>query len=1243
MSHPPSLGRRLLAVAAALASFAVIPPSHADIQAPAPPSPAPVGAGPAAGTAGGPRTITLITGDRVVVGPAGTVSVLTPAGTPARAHVTTAGPDTYVYPDSAVPYVSAGLLDRRLFDVTRLLGYGYDDAHVDHLPLIVTYKESAAGLRAQRAPEGVTDVRALSSVNGAAWAADRGRAAEFWAALTGAAAASTPRGRAREPEQARAAAPSLAAGIAKVWLDGKVKADLSDSVAQIGAPGVWAGGDTGQGVDVAVLDTGVDAGHPDLSAQVAESVSFVPGEDATDRHGHGTHVASTVAGTGAASGGEEKGVAPGARLHIGKVLSDEGQGQDSWIIAGMQWAARDAHAKVISMSLGGDSPGDGTDPMSQAVDELSAETGALFVIAAGNAGLNGDRTVASPGAADAALTVGAVDGADQLADFSSRGPRLVDDALKPDITAPGVDILAARSQYSPRGEGQYLTLSGTSMATPHVAGSAALLAAEHPDWTGQRLKDALMSSAKLTPGYGPYQAGTGRVDVAAATRAAVVATGSAYLGIHSPTKEPDARPEGTLTYTNTGDAPVTLDLSFDGSGLPAGLWSLSASRVEIPAHGESTVTVAADLSRAEPQTTYGGQVLAKGSDGAVVAHSVVGVSTGERPSRLTVTATGRDGEPMPGLISMMREGDPAGLYYSFVTFSGQVSALLPNGTYSVWMWGDVRGTHGPDSLGMALLSAPTVVVDGDATLKLDGSALREVKAVTPKESAGTSVRVDYHRTLGDTASVTDSVAGDTVYDSVWTNPTAKPAAGQLSVTARWRRTQPPLSVANGADSYDDLWLQPGGGLLPEGTSKVDAVFAGGGAPADYAGIDAKGKVAVVRYGDTDVQVPAAVGAGVKLLLIVNDEPGRLREPLSRTPLTVASLTKDEGERLIAQLGHGRVRLQVTSHPVTDYLYDLVRTWSGTVPADLTYAPAQRDLARVEVDFRNDAADEVDEYRYDLSPGLTAKVGTTQLSRSKGHRTDWVTPARWMSEAEVPRESIQYGGGVSYQAGQTVHEQWFGPIQRPRINDAVSAPLRDGDTLEVEVPGWGDSGANHAGLAVPGELSQKVSLSQGGTPVAETEGSYLYAGLRPGRLDYALTTTTERDPAVYPYSVKTSTTWRFTSRTAEPGRPARLPLIQLDYGVDTDAAGRASRSAKLTLTPSHLPGGPGSGTIRTVGLAVSYDDGATWHEQRLDRKGDGWTTTLHAPGEAVDLTLRATAADTAGNGVEQTVVRALGLK
>lgn len=122
----------------------------------------------------------------------------------------------------------------------------------------------------------------------------------------------------------------------------------------------------------------------------------------------------------------------------------------------------------------------------------------------------------TPGAADEALTVGAVDGEERLAEFSSRGPR-TDEAQKPDSTAPGVGIVAARAAGTSMGEpvdDAYTASSGTSMAAPHVAGAAAILAAQHPDWQARQLKDALISTSRLSPDYTVYEQGGGRVDLA---------------------------------------------------------------------------------------------------------------------------------------------------------------------------------------------------------------------------------------------------------------------------------------------------------------------------------------------------------------------------------------------------------------------------------------------------------------------------------------------------------------------------------------------------------------------------------------------------------------------------------------------------------------------------------------------------------------------------------------------------------
>lgn len=340
----------------------------------------PVAVTPASSLPGKAYDITLITGDVVhytdLPGARDVVTV-DPADADSGVQVETRGDHTYVVPTRAMPLLAADKLDPRLFDVTELVAMGYDDARQDSVPLIATASEQSRSARPPAAPDGATKVRTLTSIDASALRTDKDEARTFWRDI---APGTSPR--------------TLDDGIGKLWLDARVEASLADDTAQIKANDAWQQGYDGQGVKVAVLDTGADLDHPDLVGRIEESKSFVAGEAVDDGHGHGTHVASTIAGTGAASDGKERGAAPGARLLVGKVLGNSGSGNDSDAIAGMEWA-KERGADIVSMSLGSSDPSDGDDPMSQAVDALSADGGPLYVIAAGNAYDPG--TIGAPG------------------------------------------------------------------------------------------------------------------------------------------------------------------------------------------------------------------------------------------------------------------------------------------------------------------------------------------------------------------------------------------------------------------------------------------------------------------------------------------------------------------------------------------------------------------------------------------------------------------------------------------------------------------------------------------------------------------------------------------------------------------------------------------------------------------------------------------------------------------------------
>jgi serine protease AprX len=268
-------------------------------------------------------------------------------------------------------------------------------------------------------------------------------------------------------------------------------------------------GVTGAGAAICILDTGLDATHEQFDSKTITFKDFVGTATIPyDDHGHGTHVANIAAGdgTGGVNAPTFRGVAPGSALYIGKVLDSSGSGNDSQIIAGIQWCASQAAVRVISMSIGTVEASDGLDALSQAVNNAVSANGKVAVIAAGNSG-DLPQTVGSPGAAANAITVGAVaewsapvnagagrhsDGV-YLAPFSSRGPTL-SNVMKPDVVAPGVTVTAAMANQA--GGATYVTESGTSMATPFVAGTAALVVAANPSLTPTQVRSLIEGTAQ---------------------------------------------------------------------------------------------------------------------------------------------------------------------------------------------------------------------------------------------------------------------------------------------------------------------------------------------------------------------------------------------------------------------------------------------------------------------------------------------------------------------------------------------------------------------------------------------------------------------------------------------------------------------------------------------------------------------------------------------------------------------------
>lgn len=723
-----------------LAAFALVAGLITPAAAAGPASP---GGGAQGGGADGLTRITLVTGDRVTVDGAGRPVGFQPA--PGREKIAVSverdNGRTSLVPADVRRLVLSGRLDARLFDITELSRPEYRRARGggDRLRLIVSYEKGFApgGRSALRGGEGLRVDRTYAFLGAEAVSASSEEASAAWQALTGT----------QGHGLARGGNPGLAPGIAKVWLDSVRSATLDRTTRQIGADRAWEAGYDGSGVKIAVLDTGVDSTHPDLVGKVVAEQNFTASEDAKDRYGHGTHVASIAAGTGATSGGKFKGVAPGASIINGKVLDDHGSGGDSGIIAGMEWAVAQG-AQVVNLSLGAvDYPG--VDPVEEAVNRLSADHGVLFAIAAGNSGEYGSHTVDSPGSADAALTVGAVDDSDVLAPFSGRGPRLGDGAIKPDVTAPGVDVTAAA--LSGGGESGdpdgYVSMSGTSMATPHAVGAAALLKQQHPGWTGSDLKSVLTGSTK--PGaYSAFEQGSGRISVDNALRQPIAAAPLSLSYAAQPWPHHDDTPEKKqLTYRNLGTGPAVLDLSGEATGpdgitAPAGFLAFDAPRVTVPAGGSASVGVTVDsrLGGLAPGT-YTGYVVASGPGGQSV-RTAMAIEVEAEAYDLTVKHIGRDGKEPASYLAVLKgmTGDAADREFWWVggTVGGEEGTdthtlRVPRGSYM--LDSNLYVAVEDDAKGIDWMALPRLDITGDTTLSVDARTAKPVDITVPSKSA----------------------------------------------------------------------------------------------------------------------------------------------------------------------------------------------------------------------------------------------------------------------------------------------------------------------------------------------------------------------------------------------------------------------------------------------------------------------------------------------------------------------------
>lgn len=1216
--------------------------------------------------------LTLVTGDRVRVrrqpGHPEQVTFVPGRGSGSTgAYTARTGGHTLIIPLTAMPEVASGRLDSSLFDVTLLMSQRYDDKSSATMPVIVRYAGTAQTARtraAQDRPAGSARSRVLTSLGARGVAVTKTSAAAFWRSAT---IADARRQLKVEP------------AIRSITLDRRVRANTDRSVAQIGAPAAWQRGFTGQGVKVAVLDTGIDTGHPDLAGKVTVSANFSYSDDTADHVGHGTHVAGTIAGSGAASDGKYRGVAPDATLLNGKVLDDYGYGTESGIIAGMEWAVAQG-ADVVNMSLGGE-PTDGTDPMSEAVNTLS-RSGALFVVAAGNCYETAGQPeqISAPAAAGAALAVGNLERDGVAHEGSCRGGRKGDLAVKPEISAPGTGIVAARAGGTDIGEpvgDHYTTLTGTSMAAPHVAGTAALLAQARPEWTGGQLKQRLISTADPQGSQPVTDIGTGRVDADQATDGSVSVDQAVLDYGFMKWPHPDQQLiTKRLTYRNPGAAAVTLSLSaaMDGDSPPV---KLSAAELVVPAGGQATVDATIDPT-AGGYGGHTGRIVAIPTGGKALV-TALGWAFEAEHYDLTIRGVNRDGSPADGLVLVGRpDGKDVPSADGIPMVGGVATVRIEPGVVDLSTF-LVQPASDTSPIKLSLVTKPQLTVAANTTATLDARTAKPapvrvsgVPGLTPRYSV-----MRYYRTTSTGAPTALYSAHVDPGIEFYAAPSEAVTVGDMEYRVGGRLEVPPFLARSLGDDGSALEVGDAtGGARFTGIRDLVAVDAGTGEPGDLR--DVRGKLAVIRndpfttYPDEIVKAAQDAGAAAVLMFNPNQAgilaalpfgvfPGGTTVPLMRTP-------RADAVELLELMARRTVTVRVIGVQSTPVVYDLLAPTRGRVPASPGHTADTSRLARVDETFGAHVQGlPIRDDRIPLSTlepdFIFAPLSIYPLLPTPMRRTSFLSaaPIRWTQNVvqtdnvfrpdEPPFDNEFTTSFQSYRSGSRDRIEWFRPIANSGIPDAATS--NSGIRRRPGLFGEGNYLATCLSPIDNGPDHEQFLNVEGGTLTIKRNGEQLgdpgwycqYLDVPADAADYEISLDTRRSDEYWKYSTRVRSTWTFR---AAGGEDEVMPVILADLAVPAASIlgqVRTGDPATITLALRHQHGSAAKAKAFALSrLEMSYD-GTQWTEVPLRSTGTNtFAATVTHPADRAGQAphLRVTARDAAGGSLVQQIDHAYGL-
>jgi hypothetical protein len=799
-----------------------------------------------------------------------------------------------------------------------------------------------------------------------------------------------------------------------------------------------------------------------------------------------------------------------------------------------------------------------------------------------------------------------------------------------------------------------------------VAGAAAILLQQHPDWHANEVRAALASTAAYNASVDAYSQGGGRIDVDRATRQRVFVSAGTVDAGYVAANAKNQRSTRTLTYRNTADAPVRLALEAQattqaGDPAPAATLTVSPATVTVPPGGSATAEVRVELS-GRPAGAYNGRVTATGSDGSALGTTVGFVKQGNEV-QATFRAIDRNGHHNEAFLVLRSPRVPDAFLPIAVPPGGSATVQLPQDDYS--LLGYIRTPYGSTDANAEL----TVVADPELTVTQPNPTITydarraqpfDVRVPRDVDVNGLTVGLQTERP-GLDQPIQDALlfARGPSYGSVPKVPMSvlpfdRPRRGHGELDSYWSLVSPRARASVVSPKHRDVAV-----ALMDGSARLDAsaelplVDLGDGTAADFDGVSLTGKLALVRQNTAipiDDQAAAAASAGATALFVSGAQPGPYFDSVLSSDIPVLAISRADGDLLRSLFGPGHrgVRIHLSGHSSSSYLYDLAFREHDRV-GNTVYRPHGHDLAQVRTTYYADDSRTQQRFWQNRTPAFDTICGYCSTSAREGE--DWhgaVTRTEYVTAGVPWRESLLQDGWLQWDAvrtyrGGVTQASWAkGPIVPgvPIRYGAVST--RAGDQLQLRLAGFTDAEPTHAAAEPYWWFQGTTTLSRNGESLGECRTFYMLNCDVTVPADLATYTLAVNDPApIFSDAAQSSkTTWTFHSQPGE----SRLPLVDLDYDlpVSTTNTIRAGTWTSLHLGVIRQPGSTG-GRLDAPSVQVSYDDGATWRATEVRSAGAGqYRVSYRLPPRSATngfVALRVSAADAGRNSIVQEISRA----